>query len=277
MNSNCEAAAARVHGLEARTNSAHWQLAEALMDLSDKVVVITGASRGLGMGLAEEALAAGARVGLCSRSRGPWVEQPRLLQQCVDVRDGAALEMFAERVAAAFGHVDLWVNNAGLLGPVAPLRDAAMDAVEEAIAVNVLGVLFGSRVYTRLCRRSGKPGVLLNISSGAGRRAYAGWSSYCASKAAVDRLSEVVALEEVGHVRVHAVAPGVIESDMQAQVREVSEEAFPEVEKFRTLHRTGALAAPRVAGKELLRLAFEPGLAPSAVCVDLRDLAAQRP
>ena len=147
-----------------------------------------------------------------------------------------------------------------------------MDDIAEATAVNVLGVLFGSRIYSRLCMRSGKSGVLLNISSGAGRRAYAGWSSYCASKAAVDRLSEVVALEEAGRLRVHAVAPGVVESNMQAQVRGASMEQFPEVEKFRTLHRTGALATPEAAGRDLLRLAFEPGLAPSAVCVDLRDL-----
>ena len=245
---------------------------ETAMDLSDKVIVVTGASRGLGLGIAKVALDAGASLGLCSRSSGPWVEQPRVLHERLDVRDGTALEAFAERVCAAYGHIDLWINNAGLLGPVGPLRDADMDELAQACAVNVLGVLFGSRIYARLCARDSSTGILFNISSGAGRRAYAGWSSYCASKAAVDRLSEVVALEEVGRLRVHAVAPGVIESDMQAEVRAMSAQQFPEVEKFRALHHDGLLASPEAAGTAMLRLAFEAGLAPSAVCVDLRDL-----
>ena len=244
------------------------------MDLSDKVIVITGASRGLGLGLAKVALSKGARLGLCSRGQGPLAEEPRVLQQCLDVRDAIAMETFAERVAAAFGHVDLWVNNAGLLGPVGPLREANLQDVEQAVAVNVLGTLFGSRIYARLCMRSGKAGILFNISSGAGRRAYAGWGAYCASKAAVDSLSEVVALEEAGRLRVHAVAPGVVESGMQAQVRGASIEAFPEVEKFRALHRQGELVEPDAAGFSLLRLAFEPGLAPPMVCIDLRNLPA---
>jgi NAD(P)-dependent dehydrogenase (short-subunit alcohol dehydrogenase family) len=242
------------------------------MDLSDKVIVVTGGSRGLGQGLAEVALAAGARVGVCSRTDGPWIEQPRLLQQCLDVRDGVAIDGFAERVAAAFGHVDLWVNNAGQLGPVGLLREAPAAEMADALAVNVLGVMLGSRAYARLCMRSGRAGVLLNISSGAARKAYAGWSTYCASKAAVDRLSEVIALEEAGRLRVHAVAPGVVDTAMQDQVRGMSEALFPDVERFKTLHRTGALVTPETAAWGLLRLAFESSVRPDAVCVDLRDL-----
>lgn len=241
------------------------------MDLGQKVVVVTGGSRGLGLGIAKVALSAGARVAVCSRSGGELPEQARLLSEALDVRDAAAVDGFAERVSAAFGHVDLWVNNAGVLGPVGPLRDADPAGLAEAVDINVLGVMLGARAYARLCRRSQRLGVLLNISSGAGRKPYRGWSAYCASKAAVDHLSEVVAAEEVGHLRVHAVAPGVVETDMQATVRGADQLDFPDVGRFRQLHTSGGLATPEQAAEGLLKLAFEPAWETDKVCVDLRD------
>lgn len=244
------------------------------MDVRGKVVVVTGASRGLGAALVAEVLAAGGKVGACSRGEVPVAADPSFaLGARLDVRDHAALSVFAERVADTLGPIDLWINNAGVLGPVAPLRRADPAALVQALQTNIHGVLFGSRIFANMCRRQGRAGVLLNISSGAARKAYAGWSAYCASKAAVDRLSEVVALEEADFLRVHAVAPGVFESSMQESVRGSREEDFPELEKFQLLHREGQLEDPKVVAMGMLRLAFVETPGPWPVCVDLRELS----
>ena len=238
---------------------------------ANKVIVVTGASRGLGAALVQEALAAGASVASCARGEQPLATPERQLTRQLSVTDGAAMAAFAAATVARFGAIDLWVNNAGVLGPVGPLRSADMGALGEALQVNVLGVALGSQLYAQHCRVAGRNGVLINLSSGAARRAYAGWCAYCGSKAAVDRLSEVVALEEP-LLRVHALAPGVFESDMQVQLRGLQADVFPEVAKFQGLHRDGALLSPVAVAQKLLSFAFGTSDKNGQVCLDLRDL-----
>jgi len=241
------------------------------VDLTNRVAVITGASRGLGAGIAEAAYERGMSVVLCSRSPPALPPGPRVSCMELDMAEPDATESLAREATARFEHVDLWINNAGLLEPVGPLRDAAPDALRRLFEVNVLGVALGCRAYLRLLHASGRRGVLLNISSGAARNPYAGWSGYCASKAAVDRLSEAIALEESDRVKIHSVAPGTIDTPMQALVRTKSADVFPAIERFRKLHADGELVPPRDAGHALLDLAFEPEGARDEVCIDLRD------
>ena len=114
----------------------------------------------------------------------------------VDVTDETAVEDFADAVVDRFGRIDLWVNNAGVLAPIGPLRAAPADQLEAHVRINVVGVLLGSRAYARHVRSRPGGGALVNISSGASTNPYAGWAAYCASKAAVDHLTRVVAIEE---------------------------------------------------------------------------------
>ena len=182
-----------------------------MIDVSGKVAVITGASRGLGAGLAERFLAHGLRVGVCARHRPSIADGDRVLALAADVTDSDAVETLCRSTVERFGQIDLWINNAGLLAPIGPLRDNDPAEIARHIEVNVTGVFNGSRTFIRHLHDRDGTGVLLNISSGAARNAYAGWSAYCAAKAAVDRMSESIALEEAEHgLRVHAVAPGVI-------------------------------------------------------------------
>ena len=241
------------------------------MDLSGKVAVVTGASRGLGVGVAEAALDAGMSVVVCSRSKPALSQSPRLAALELDVSKAADVDRLAQETVARFGQIDLWVNNAGVLDPVGPLRSADPTELARHFEVNVLGVVLGSRAFLRVLHETDRRGVLLNISSGAARKPYVGWAPYCAGKAAIDGLSEVIALEEGDRVRVHAVAPGVIDSPMQAQVRTHDPAWFPALSKFTETHAAGGLVAPRVAGEALLALAFDPTAARSEVCMDLRD------
>lgn len=229
------------------------------MDIEGKVCVITGASRGLGAGLARDFHGRGMRLGLCSRSAPALEDSERVLARQVDVTDEKAVEAFGAAVVERFGAIDLWINNAGVLEPIGPLRDADGEAFRRHIDVNVNGVFHGSRAYVRQVRARGGGGVLINISSGAGRNGYFGWSAYCAGKAAVDRMSECIALEEadVG-LRVHAVAPGIIDTHMQELIRATPAERFPQVERFRKLKEDEAFSSPSFVAERMLELAFDP-------------------
>ena len=93
-----------------------------------RTAVITGASRGIGAAIAEVALAEGIRLGLCARGESPLAGREGVHAAQLDIRDAAAVEAFAEEVADAFGGIDLWINNAGVLLPIAPVRDIEMLA-----------------------------------------------------------------------------------------------------------------------------------------------------
>jgi benzil reductase ((S)-benzoin forming) len=242
------------------------------LDLAGRCAVITGASRGLGAGLAQAFHARGLRLGLCARSTPVLADASDVVAERLDVRDAAAVGAFGEKVTAHFGAIDLWINNAGLLEPIAPLRDVAVDAARLHLEVNVLGVLHGTQAFVRHVRQRGGEGVLVNISSGAASKPYAGWSLYCAGKAAVERLTECVALEEAAHgLRAHAVAPGVIDTDMQALIRATPAERFPDAPRFRARKRENRFNSTAFVAEHLLAIAFDPAARPAEVCIRLPD------
>jgi len=234
-----------------------------------RVAMITGASRGLGAGLAAHFAAHGLHLGLCARHE-PAAVRTRLtasdatgaasteaLRAGVDVTDRAALDVFVAEVVDRFGRIDLWVNNAGLLGPIGPLAGLDPAEVARTVEVDVVGVLHGSAAFATHVRSRPGPGVLVNISSGAATTPYVGWAAYCASKAAVEQLTRVVALEEAPHgLAAYAVSPGLVDTDMQAAARAADAADFPEVERFRRAAAEQAFNSPAWVGSHILGLAF---------------------
>lgn len=220
------------------------------------VAVVTGASRGLGAGLAESLAQAGFALGLCARNR-PDVPPgaPGGLSRSVDVRDPVAVAEFAARVTDEVGPIDLWINNAGVLDPIGPLREAPVGALTTHVEVNLLGVMWGTRTFAGLVHDRDEPGTLVNISSGAARGIYEGWAAYCATKAAIDQLTRVVAAEEAGHgMSAFSVAPGVVDTDMQALIRSTPAERFPSVERFHQLAEHDAFNTAAWVGEQVLDL-----------------------
>lgn len=220
--------------------------------------------------MAAHLAAEGINLGLCARHRPVLVAatRPRAhdgvvepatlpVTAAVDVTDARAVEQFAESVVAHFGRVDLWINNAGVLAPIRPLADAEPSELARNIEVNVNGVLFASRWFARHVRRRGGEGVLVNISSGAAQRPYAGWAAYCAAKAAVDMCTEVLAIEgRPWGLRAHAVAPGVVDTDMQAMIRDSDDADFPDAPQFRELYERDAFNSSIWVADRILDLAF---------------------
>jgi NAD(P)-dependent dehydrogenase (short-subunit alcohol dehydrogenase family) len=239
-------------------------------NVTGRVAVITGASRGLGAGLAVHFAGSGMHLGLCARHRPRLVTRTRPTAQdghivssetpvlsAVDVTDRDALARFADAVVARFGRIDLWVNNAGLLGPIAPLALADGAEVARTIEVNVTGVANGSSVFAAHVRERPGRGVLVNISSGAATKAYEGWAAYCASKAAVDQLTRVVALEEARHeLCAYSLYPGLVDTDMQVAIRASDVTWFPDRERFRQAAREHRFNSPAWVAEHILAIAF---------------------
>ena len=237
------------------------------MDMNGKVAVITGASSGIGAGLARHFAAQGMRLGLCSRRVPVLEEGADVLSRSVDVSDEAAVFRFAAEVAARFGRIDLWVNNAGVVEPIGMLRDLDMQAFARNHLINFMGVVHGTRAFIAHVRGAPKreaESVLVNVSSAAARQARAGMSAYSSSKAAIDRLTEAVAEDEksAGIVAL-ALSPGMVDSGTQAVVRSMPVERMPASENNRRAAAAGRFNSPEHVAQHMLRIAFDPAARPA--------------
>lgn len=198
-----------------------------MKDLKNKTAVITGASRGIGEATARHLAALGARVVLGARSSDAIETIARELRSTghqatavsCDVSDHKAFAALVDHAIGTFGSLDLLVNNAGLIAPITCIAESEPDAWGKVLDVNVKGVYHGLRYAIPVMRDQGA-GTIINISSGAANSFLEGWSHYCASKAAVLRLTGV-AHKEYGDqgVRVIGLSPGTVATDMQIAIK----------------------------------------------------------
>ncbi|MEW5855447.1 MAG: SDR family oxidoreductase [Myxococcota bacterium] len=182
-----------------------------------KTIWITGVSRGLGRALAEQLAADGHKVAGCSRQQRDLDKLklaggPHLLQ-AADVLDEKALEGWMRAAVEKLGPPDLLINNAGAVHKPAPLWEIPRDDVQRVLDVNIRGVINVLRAAVPHFLKSGK-GVIANISSGWGRSADAGMGAFCASKFAVEGLTQALAKDLPRGVVAVAVNPGAIDTDM---------------------------------------------------------------
>jgi benzil reductase ((S)-benzoin forming) len=241
-------------------------------------VVLTGHSRGLGAALTQCLVENGAHVLGLSRGRHPGVGaqyQGYLTEHQIDLADPAALlEWLALPELKNFlgDHQKVvLINNAGLLAPIGQIGQQSNAEILNTITVNVGAALTLTNEFVGLTQSSADRRVL-HISSGAARSPYAGWSIYCATKAALDQHAKCLAVESHPGLRTCSLAPGIIDTDMQAQVRSTSLEAFPMRKKFDQLKAEGQLALPADTARALLQFLFSNDFG-QAPCLDLRSLA----
>jgi benzil reductase ((S)-benzoin forming) len=245
------------------------------LDLTKAAAVVTGHTRGLGEAVAVHLLSRGIRVLGVSRHENARLANrfPKLRQTCLDIADTTALENWiaSGEMSAFLGDAStkLLVNNAGVLQPIGPLQMQSIDAVTRAVAVNVAAVLALSAAFVQATGEASQRRIL-HVSSGAGRKAYAGWSVYCATKAAIDHHARCVALDRTSNVLISSVAPGVVDTDMQAEIRASTDEQFPDRPRFVAMHQDKALPTPEHTGGRLAEYLVSDGFGREPV-FDLRD------
>jgi NAD(P)-dependent dehydrogenase (short-subunit alcohol dehydrogenase family) len=219
--------------------------------------IVSGASRGLGRAVAEQLLQPGHVVLGISR-RAP-AAPPGIEQWPCDLADplpvAARLQAWLEAFdARRFAHVAL-INNAALLVEPRPLRDADPAALSASVRVGFEAPLLLTAAFLRATRAWAADKRVLHVSSGLGRRAMAAQGPYCAVKAALDHLARAQALEEAlldNGAKVVSLAPGIIDTDMQVQLRRADPSAFPDREAFVQMKAGGRLASPAAAAAKLI-------------------------
>lgn len=224
---------------------------QTLSGISGKLVLITGASRGLGRALAHAFAEEGARLAITARSSGGLAsvaEQLKLVGAeveagVVDATEAEGVARFVERVEKRWGPLDALVNNASILGTRQPLRDCAPAAWREVLEINLTGAYLACRAALP-AMRAARRGSIINVSSGVGDQARAGWGAYAISKRALEAFSSNLALEErEAGIRVNIVDPGAMRTDMRAA-------AYPDEDP-------GTLSRPCKAAGVFLWLASE--------------------
>jgi 3-hydroxy acid dehydrogenase / malonic semialdehyde reductase len=189
--------------------------------LIDATVLVTGASSGIGRACALAFAQAGARLVLCARRRDRLESLRAELESLgapavtveLDVRDRSAVEAAVTGLSGRFAQIDVLVNNAGLAAGLAPLQDGDPEDWERMIDTNVKGLLWVTRAVVPGMIERGR-GHIVNIGSIAGRETYPGGAVYCASKAAVDRITAGLRMDLLGTgVKVSTVDPGMVDTE----------------------------------------------------------------
>lgn len=214
--------------------------------------IVSGHSKGLGKGIVQALLER--EISVLGLSRSRLAECKGLDQLEIDLSDSLAVCHFAQAATLSDFVGDaqciLLINNAGLIGPVAPVKRQAELQVALTVALNVTAPLILSAAIAKLSGLLEKR--VVHISSGAGRSAYPGWSVYCATKAALDHHARATALDADPTLKIASLAPGVIDTQMQETIRGVSVEDFPHVGRFLDLKKEGQLSSPDRAGQAIV-------------------------
>jgi benzil reductase ((S)-benzoin forming) len=235
-----------------------------------RLVFVSGGSSGIGRALLEALPWPGARAFNLSRRPAPAsVHAPVDLSEPSGWQRAAAL--FEAELGGFRGERAIFVHAAGTLTPIRFAGEGDADAYRRNVLLNSAAPQVLGDAFLRALRRAHAPGCLLFVGSGASTRVYEGWSGYCAGKAAVDHWTRTVGAEQERRhgCRVLCVAPGVVETAMQAEIRATAPEDFPALERFVELHRDGALRDPAVVARELWAL-LDRDLDNGAV-IDLRE------
>jgi len=247
------------------------------------LTVLTGASRGMGLAMAHQLCVPGAMLLCISRNRSDalqtWADAQgaQLMQWTADLADPAPL---AGRLRSWLQAQDpngrgsaTLINNAGVIGHLGPLETGAAQDIAAALRIDLEAPMQLTAAFLAATDDWCLPRRILNISSGLGRRAMAGTALYCAAKAGMDHFSRCVALDEARKpygARIVALAPGVIDTGMQTELRGGDPRQFPDRDNFQRLKDSASLTSPDTAARQVLAYLSRADFG-DPVIADVRD------
>ena len=204
--------------------------------LNGKVAVVTGAGRGIGEGIANTLAEAGAAV-VCAARRGDEVEAVaagirarggRAIALATDVTDNDAVEALAQKAISEFGHLDIWINNAGGSPIQTPLTELDAKEWDATMRLNLTAIWVCTNTAARLMREGGR---IVNISSRAAVSTVMGSGHYAAAKAGVNSLTVTYAKELGPRIRVNCIMPGAVPTEIMMKAMRLEDKDLPMLEK----------------------------------------------
>lgn len=195
-----------------------------MSEIQSKVVIITGASSGLGEATAHRLAASGAKLMLAARREDRLKDLVAAIAKTggtatyrvTDVADRTQVQALADATLQTYGRIDVLINNAGLM-PLSPLDQIKVDEWEQMIDVNIKGVLYGIAAVLPTMRQQ-KAGHVINLSSVAGHKVFPASAVYCATKYAVRAISEGLRLESKGEIRSTNISPGAVATELTSTI-----------------------------------------------------------
>lgn len=236
---------------------------------------ITGASRGIGKSLAEIVLM-DKNTHVTGLSRSACLEHINYEHVKIDLSDLDAVQAFEFPALPNATSITL-VNNSGVLGHVAHVGKVSNTDIIRAFNINTTAASILTNNFAGAYQQVSVKRTVLNVSSGAGRHAIESWSTYCASKAAMDMFAEVFDFEQKLHyktnpIKVFSVAPGIVDTQMQDEIRKVPKADFSEVVRFREYKEQKQLSDPISVAVKLREVILKPEKFDTCV-LDVRDLS----
>ncbi|MCI3919573.1 SDR family NAD(P)-dependent oxidoreductase [Paenibacillus sp. TRM 82003] len=243
-----------------------------------KAIIITGTSRGIGEATARLLLERGCRVvGIARRGNAALTGFSRYSHITADLGNADKLSGVAEEALAHIAPEErsagmYWINNAAVLHPLRDAGEATPDEIAYHLQVNLTAPMILSSQFAKLTASWPREKRILNVSSASASFLLPGMSCYCTAKAGLDTFTKVMGLEQqrkAHPVRIASVWPGMIETEMQAEVRSQSADAFPTVEVFQGAKSNGMLTTPATAAEKLVALLFGEAFPQGGVVTDL--------
>jgi benzil reductase ((S)-benzoin forming) len=235
---------------------------------------ITGTSRGLGKALAVELLNDNGNQ-VFGIGRSCTITHAHYHHYDLDLSVAEEVREFRFRLPRETRRAVL-INNAGVIEPVAPVGRLDNQTLAAGFTVNLISPAILMNNFIRHTQNSRAQRLIINISSGAGRHTVDSWSVYCAAKAGLDMFSEVLHSEQPIHrpkdpVRIFSIAPGVVDTRMQARIRAVPKRDFAGKERFKKMKAEGMLAPADETARSILKVLARPEQY-AHICLDVRDI-----
>ncbi|MGG3642578.1 (S)-benzoin forming benzil reductase [Bacillus gobiensis] len=229
-----------------------------------KLAIVTGSTKGLGRAITERLFNQGVYVNTISRSK-ETIQHERLTSYQGDLSDSEEMIRLMQEITeklplSHYTSVTLF-NNAGTVTPIKRVGEAEAGEVIKHYSLNLIAPVVLSQAFVKWTSNFKGKKTIVNISSGAAYKPSKGWSAYCSSKAGLDMFTKVFGLEQEDHenqVKVISFSPGIMNTEMQGQIRSSKVEDFQQVQRFKDFHEKGQLRSPDfVAGKLMLLLETE--------------------
>lgn len=233
---------------------------------------ITGTSKGLGKSLLELLLKDNNNT-VYGYSRTCTIEHSRYIHTVID------LSNLSDVQNVIFPNLEnpekiILINNAGMVGDVDHVGNLENQAIIDCYNLNLITPVILTNVFIKKYADLNAEKMILNISSGAGRSPIDGWGVYCSTKSGVDMFSEVLSEEfeiDNSNTKILSLAPGIIDTDMQVEIRKADKSGFSNVERFINYKGDGDLTNPQITAQQVLRFVNENNLQKNVIC-SVRDL-----